>query len=93
MSRKSGKAKAPITIEEGPAKLVLIADTTYLGLGKISWEGIYALLEAKNLMEIKEEEIVDRIDRIESMLNDLASSFLHKIASQAKFLPYNDLVR
>ncbi len=36
MSKKSQKAKAPITLEEGQAKLVLIADTTYQGLGNVT---------------------------------------------------------
>ena len=80
-------------MEEGPAKLVLIADTTCQGLGKISWEGIYALLEAENPTKIEEEATADGTDRTKSTLNDLASSFLHRIAARAKVFPYNDLVR
>lgn len=53
MSKKSWKAKALVVVEEAPEKLVLIVDTTYLGLGKILWEGIYALLEEENPMEIE----------------------------------------
>ncbi len=32
-------------------------------------------------------------NKSENTLNDLASSFLHKIVAHAKVLPYNDLVR
>lgn len=78
MSKKYRKSKAPIVVEESPTKLVVILDTTCLGLGKISWEGIYTLLEAEDPMEIEEEATTDGTDKTESMLNDLASSFLHK---------------
>jgi len=93
MSKKSWKAKAPVILEEAPEKLVVIVDTTYLSLGKISWEGIYALLEPENPMEMEEDATADGTNQIESMLNDLANTFLHQIATQAKVLPYNDLVR
>lgn len=92
MSKKSRKAKAPITVEEGQAKLVLISDTTCQGLGKISWEGIYALLEAENPTKIEEEVTTDATDQTKKTLSDLASSFLHRITTRAKVLPYNDLV-
>jgi len=93
MSKKSRKAKAPVVVEESPRKLVAIADTTFLGLSKILWEDIYALLEAEDPMEIEEEATLDGTNKTESMLNDLASSIFHKITAQAKVLPYNDLVR
>ena len=54
MSKRSRKAKAPISLEKALEKFVVIADTTCLGLGKISWEGIYALLEVENPMEVEE---------------------------------------
>jgi len=54
MSKRSWKEKVPIAVEKARAKLVVIAGTTCLGLGKISWEGIYALLEVENPMEIEE---------------------------------------
>lgn len=75
-------------------KKVLIADTTCLGLGKASWESIYNLLEAEDPEEIEEEkETTDSIDKSESTLKDLSSSYLHRIATHTKILPYNDLVR
>jgi len=63
MSKKSRKAKAPVIVEEALVKLALISDTTYQGLSKISWEGIYALLEAENLKEIEEEATIDATDQ------------------------------
>lgn len=92
MSKKSRKTKAPITVEEGQGKLVLISNTICQGLGKILWEGIYALLEGENPKEI-EEATSDRTDETENTLSDLASSFLHRIAARSKDLPYNHLVR
>ena len=68
-------------MEEGQGKLVLIADTTYLGLGKISWEGIYALLEAENPTEIEEEATTDGTNQTKNTLSDLANSFLLRIVS------------
>ena len=73
--------------------MVLVSDTTCLGLGKILWEGIYALLEAEDPKEIEEEATTDGTDDTKSMLSDLACSFLHRIAAFAKVLPYYDLVR
>lgn len=55
MSKKARKTKAALIVEEGQGKLVLISDTTCQGFGKISWEGIYALLENENPKEIEEE--------------------------------------
>ena len=80
-------------MEEGQGKLVLISDTTCQGLGKILWEGIYALLQGEKPKEIEEEAKVDETDETENTPSDLASSSLHKIAAHAKVLPYNDLVR
>lgn len=55
MTKKTKKAKVPIITKDEPVKKVLIADTTYLGLGKASWESIYNLLEAQDPTEIEEE--------------------------------------
>ena len=46
MSKKSRKVKVPVIPKDQPVKLVLVTDTTCLGLGKTSWEGVYNLLEA-----------------------------------------------
>jgi len=45
MTKKSRKAKASPAVAEGPEKVVLILDTTCQDCGKISWEGIYDMLE------------------------------------------------
>lgn len=93
MSKKAQKTKAPLIVEEGQGKLVLISDTTCQDRGKIWWEGIYALLEKENLMAIEEEGTADGTEESENTLNDLANSFLHRIAAHPKVLPYNDMVR
>jgi len=93
MSKRAQKTKAPLTMEEGQGKLALISDTTFLGFRKTSWEGIYALLENEDPKEIEEEAIADGTDKSKNTLNDLANSFLHRIAAHANILPYNDMVR
>ncbi len=78
----------PVIAKDEPAKLVLVADTTCLGLGKTSWEGIYNLLETKDPTEIeKEGGMTDSSDKSENTLKDLVSCFLHKIVARAKLLP------
>lgn len=48
MAKKAGKAKASPTVVEGMGKVVLISDTTCQDCRKISWEGIYDMLEREN---------------------------------------------
>jgi len=94
MMKKSKKPKAPVITKEEPVKRIFISDTTYLSLGKASWEIIYNILEAENPEEIEEEKgTTDSTNKSESMLKDLANSYLHRIAVRAKILAYNDLVR
>lgn len=94
MTKKSRKVKVPIIAKDEPKKLVLIADTAYSGLDRTSWESMYNLLEAEDPTEIEEEgSMTGSTDKLENTLNDLASSFLHRIAARAKVLPHNDLVR
>ena len=91
MSKKSRKAKVPVVPKDQPAKLVLVTDTTCLGLGKTSWEGVYNLLEAEDPTIILEEELEADLDKkSESTLKELASSYLHRVAARANILPYND---
>lgn len=93
MTNKVKKPKAPVIAKEEPAKNVLIYDTTYLGLGQASWENIYNLLEAEDPEELKEEAIADSTSKSENTLKELAYLYLHRIATHAKVLPYNDLVK
>ena len=57
MSKKSKRAKVPVVPKYQPAKLVLVINTTCLGLGKTSWEGVYNLLEVEDPNIISEEEL------------------------------------
>lgn len=93
MMKKSKKPKVPVIAKEEPVKNVLIVDTTYLGLGKASWESIYNLLEAEDPEEIEELGTTDSTNKSKSTLKELVYSYLHGIASRTKVLPYNDLVR
>lgn len=94
MLKKSKKEKVLVLTKEEPVKKVLIGDTTYAGLGKASWESIYNLLQAKDLEVIEEEKgTTDSTDKLQNTFKDLAYSFLHRIATRTRILPYNDLVR
>ena len=51
MSKRSKKAKiTAITIvpKEKPTKIKLVTDTSCQGLGKMSWEDVYNLIEKEN---------------------------------------------
>ena len=95
MGRKSKKsiAAAQPTKDPEPSKKGLISDTTCLKLGNTSWEGIYNLIEIEDLEELLEDTTVDSTDKSEATLKELACSFLHRIATRAKVLPYTDVVR
>ena len=94
IGKKSKKAKAtPATKELGPGKKELISYTTCLGLGNISWESIYNLIEADEPEELSEEATIDSTNKSEGTLKELACSYLHRIAAQAKVLPYTHVVR
>ena len=94
MSKRARKAKALVVTKDEPSKLVLIANATYAGLTKTSWEGIYNLLEVEDPSKVEEEGATNgSTDKLDNTLYDLASFFLHRITTRAKVLPYNDLVR
>ena len=94
MSKKSRKAKVPVIPKEKLAKLALVTDTSFLGLGKTSLEGVYNVLEAEGPTIIQEgRATTDSNKKLESTVKELASSYLHKIAARANVFPYNDLVR
>jgi len=95
MGKKSKKSAttSPLAKDPGPSKKGLISDTTCLGLGNTSWESIYNLIEVEELEELSEEAMADSNNKSEGTLKELACSFLHRIAAQAKVLPYTDVVR
>jgi len=48
MIKKAQKMKASLAVAEGMEKVVLISDMTCQDYGKISWGGIYGMLEKEN---------------------------------------------
>ncbi len=64
---------------KGPEKIVLISDTTCQDCGKISWEGIYDMLEMEKPKVTEGHATVDGPTELENTLGDLADSFLHRI--------------
>lgn len=58
-------------------KVVLISNTTYQDYGKISWEGIYDMLEKENPKVKKGQEMANGPAELENTLSDLTDSFLH----------------
>lgn len=94
MGKKSKKSIAtPIAKEPEPSKKGLISDTTCLVLGNTSWESIYNLIEAEEPEKLSKEATADSTNKLEGTLKELACSYLHRIATRAKILPYTDVVR
>ena len=100
MGKKSKKsaAAAPTAAahpvkDPRPSKKGLILDMTCFGLGNTSWESIYNLIEAKDLEELSESATSDSTNKSEGTLKELACSYLHRIATRAKIMPYTDVVR
>ena len=80
-----------------PAKINLVTDTSCQGLGKLSWEEVYNLIERENPKVTEVKAIVpdeeDSDSDFETPLKALANSFLHRIASRANIFPYYDVIR
>jgi len=72
---------------------MLISDTTCQDCGKISWKGIYDMLEKENPKVTEGHATADGSAELKNTLGDLADSFLHRIAASPKVLPYNDMVK
>ena len=90
MSKRSRKAKVVATAKahvftmapkEKPAKIKLVIDTSCQGLGKLSWEEVYNLIEReKPKVTVPKEIVLDEDDSesdSETSLQALANSFLH----------------
>ena len=83
--------------KEKPARIKLVTETSCQGLGKISWEAVYNLIEREKpkVIEVKatvpDEE--DSNSDSESPLKELANSFLHRIVARENTFPYYDIIR
>ena len=87
-------AETPTVSKEKPAKLRLVTDTSCQGIGKMTWDTVYNLLEKEGPKVTVEMASVPDQDSSDSNsdINDrtLANSFLHRIAARANIMPYYD---
>ena len=83
--------------KEKLAKIKLVIDTSCQGLGKLSWEEVYNLIEReKPKVTVPKEIVLDEDDSesdLETSLQALVNSFLHRIAARANIFPYYDVIR
>ena len=61
--------------------------------GISTWEGMYRLLEEENPKLMKVDSAAGSQNSSEASLEELACSFLHRIAARPKILPYTDMIR
>ncbi|MCY6488328.1 hypothetical protein, partial [Actinobacillus pleuropneumoniae] len=82
---KKGKALVSEITEMTP----LFTDTTCTKEARIStWEGMYRLLEEENPRVMEVTTMTDGCGSSEALLTELACSFLHRITTRPKILPY-----
>lgn len=61
--------------------------------GIATWEGMYSLLEEENPRVMKFTVVASSQTSSEASLEELACSFLHRIAARPKILPYTNMVK
>ena len=106
MSKRSRKSKAAFVAKtpvltmppkEKPVRFKLVTDTSCQGLGKMTWENVYNLIEKEKPRVIVPKAIVpneeDSDSNSETQLSALANSFLHRVAARANIFPYYDVIR
>ena len=73
--------ETPTVSKENPTKLRLVTDTSCQGLGRMTWEGVYNLLEKENPKVTVEKASVPDEDSSDSdseiTEKSLENSFLH----------------
>ena len=86
----------PTVSKERLVKLKLVTDTSCQGLGKMTWEGVYNLIESENpkvttaKLSVSDEDNSDCDSEITE--RTLANSFLHRIVARANIIPYYDVI-
>ena len=89
--------ETPTFSKEKTTKLRLVTDTSCQGLGRMTWEGVYNLLEKENPKVTVEKASIPDQDSSDSdseiTEKTLANSFLHRIAARANIMPYYDVIR
>lgn len=87
---KKHKAQSSEVKEMAP----LYTDISCKGdVGISTWEGIYKLLEEENPRIMKVTVVSDSQGSSEASLEELACSFLHRIAARPKIIPYTDMIK
>ena len=61
--------------------------------GISTWESMYRLLEEENPRIMKVAAVAGSQRSSEAFLEEIACSFLHKIAARPKILPYTDMIK
>ena len=86
------KGKAPVA--EKTEMTPLFTDTTCTRVAGIStWEAMYQLLEEEKSRIMKVTVTAVGRGSSEASLTELACSFLHRISTRPKILPYTDMLR
>ena len=62
-------------------------------VGISTWEGMYTLLEEENPKVMKVTAVAGSQCSSKASLEELACSFLHRIAARPKILPYTDMIK
>ena len=92
---KKNKAQSSETRENTKEMAPLYTDAACnKDAGISTWEGMYKILEEENPRIIKVTAAIAGASRSsEASLEDLACSFLHRIAARLKILPYIDMIK
>ena len=91
---KKNKAQGSEVKEKTKEMTPLYTDTTCnRDAGISTWDGMYRLLEEEKPRIMKVTAVAGAPCSSELTLEDLACSFLHRIATRPKILPYTDMIK
>ena len=91
---KKNKAQSSEAREKTKEMAPLYTDTACnKDVGISTWEGMYRLLEEEKPRIMKVTAVAGAPRSSEASLEDLACSFLHRIAARPKILPYTDMIK
>ena len=91
---KKNKAQSSEAKEKTKEMAPLYTDTACnRDTGISTWESMYRLLEEENPRVMKVDTVAGSQRSSEASLEELACSFLHRIAARPKILPYTDMIK
>ncbi len=91
---KKNKAQGSEANEKTKEMAPLYTDTAYnRDVGISAWESMYRLLEEENPRVMKVDTVMGSQRSSEASLEELACSFLHRIAARPKIVPYMDMIK